>query len=272
MTPEDLEGPVPEETEYVEEMAKQAAEQMIPVENFQPPEHDQLTECPSGEIRGLVFYPDKRLKVVSEVVPEDFEADDMDKLIADMATTMYSIGGIGLSAVQIGIPLRVFICDIFANSPRQKGQPGSQLLVAVNPEIGWTSKEKDRSEEGCLSFPGILEAINRPATIGLRGNSRRGKPFALRAGGLLGRVIQHEMDHLDGVTFVERMGGMQKKIVSKKMLKFHRGVRQDTLRIVKKGSENIKDPEKRKKSMAEAEPVVQKAVEAINDEVKKRGG
>jgi len=236
----DLEGKVPDriDDEYVEEMAKQAMEKMIPIEHFAPPEHDSLIDCPGGEIRGIVFYPDKRLKQPSEVVPEDFDADEMDKLIADMAMTMYAVGGVGLSAIQIGVPLRVFVCDIFANDkppppkpgePQQK--PKSQLLVAVNPEIGWTSNEKERREEGCLSFPTVHEYLVRPSTVGLRGQSRRGKPFALRAGGVLGRVILHEMDHLDGVTFLDRMKPMQKKLASKSMQKFHRGVRRDNIRV-----------------------------------------
>lgn len=238
---EDLKGETPVEVteipktgdEYVDTMAEEAVKKMIPIDHFQPPESDQLLDCPTGEIKGIVFHPDKRLKQVSEVVPEDFDADEIDQLIADMATTMYAVGGVGLSAIQIGVPLRVFICDIFANSqPDEKtGQMPSQLLVAVNPEIGWTSDEKVRLEEGCLSFPTVHEHIMRPAVIGLRGHSRKGKPFALRAGGALGRVILHEMDHLDGVTFLDRMKPMQRKMASKSMLKFHRGVRRDNIRV-----------------------------------------
>jgi peptide deformylase len=200
---------------------------MIPLEHFEPPEHDLLLDVPDGEVKGIVFYPDSVLKEVSQSVPDDFSQESLDQLISDMAFTMYSLGGVGLSAIQIAIPLRVFICDIFANAPPQKGRPASQLLVAVNPEIGWTSSEKTRIEEGCLSFPGCKESIARPSVVGLRGKSRKGKPFAIRAGGFLGRVIQHEMDHLEGITFIERMEKMRKKFVSGKLKKFRSLVGED---------------------------------------------
>jgi len=214
------------------EELQQTETPMIPIEHFAPPEHDQLTDCPEGEIRGIVFQPDHQLKQVSEVVPDDY--DGLDQLVADLAMTMYSVGGIGLSAIQIGVPLRVFICDILANEPPKKGKPASQLLVAVNPEIGWHSDEQVRLREGCLSFPAVHECLTRPAVVGLRGKSRKGQYFALRAGATLGRVIQHEMDHLDGVTFYDRMQPMQRRMVAKAMLKFHRGVRKDNIRISSK--------------------------------------
>lgn len=215
----------------------QQSSPMIPIDHFQPPEHDLLLDCPDGHVRDFVFCFDERLRQVSEVVPPDFCTDELNQLIADMATTMYSMGGVGLSAIQIGVPLRVFICDIFANSTnpiqaKKQGVPSSQLLVAVNPEIGWTtgSGERVRIEEGCLSFPTVREQITRPAVIGLRGKSRGGKSFALRAGGVLGRIILHEMDHLDGVTFIERMGVMQRKIAWKSVSKFHHKMQKNSLR------------------------------------------
>jgi peptide deformylase len=281
MDPEDIEVEPPrqESDEYVEEMAQQSAEKMIPVSHFAPPKHDQLADCPDGEVRGIVFHPDTILKMTSDVVPADFDPDDMNQIIVDMATTMYSVGGVGLSAIQIGIPLRVFICDIFANQPpqpRQMGgppQPTSQLLVAINPEIGWSSKETARLEEGCLSFPSVREHLSRPVTVGLRGMSRQGEPFALRSGGVLGRIIQHEMDHLDGVTFIERMGAMQKKLVSKAMLKFHRHVRRDTARIVQRATADA-SKEVAEKATAKATPLLTPLIGAVlaQDGVDKANG
>jgi|GEM_PF-532913 len=241
--------------------------QMIPIQNFAPPQHDMLIDCPSGEVKGVVFYPDERLRIPSAVITEfapdgtplpeiDGEPVSIDQLVADMATTMYSVGGIGLSAIQIGVPLRVFICDIFANihAPDKGGenQSQSQLLVAINPEIGWMSNEKWRVVEGCLSFPGINESVERPSELGLRGFSRKGVPFALRAKGVLGRVILHEMDHLDGVTIIDRVGRMQKKIVSKRMSRFHQMMRTDTIRVsekrkYRKGELEGKIPSKKKR-------------------------
>jgi len=203
--------------------------EMIPIQNFQPPEHDNLLGCPSGSVEPIEFWPSPVLSGVSQTVDEFDE--DLDKLVACMATTMYSVGGVGLSAIQIGIPCRVFICDIFNGAPPDKKRPPSQLLIAVNPEIGWTSEEKVRLEEGCLSFPSLKESIERPAVVGLRGYSRKGKPFALRAGGFLGRVIQHEMDHLDGVSFTARMKPFQRQYVMKKMKKFKRGVENGTIQL-----------------------------------------
>lgn len=202
----------------------------LPLSQFQPPEHDLLMDCGDCDVRGLYFYPDKRLNHPSEVVPDDFDQGELNKLIGDMAMTMYSLGGVGLSAIQVGVPLRIFICDILWIQP-QKGKPPSQLLVAVNPEFGWKSEEKLNFGEGCLSFPGVVENISRPKEVGIVGKNRMGKPFALKAGGILGRVIQHEMDHLDGVVFTERMGEFQKGSAMKKMTKFHRGIKDGSIRV-----------------------------------------
>jgi len=188
------------------------------------PYHEKLEGCPEGEVKAIVFYPNPSLKKPSENVPRGFAEDpeakaELDKIIANMATTMYSVGGMGLSAVQIGIPLRIFIADVYANDLVENK---SQLLVAINPEIEFTSTETSKDIEGCLSFPSANEHVVRPSTVGISGLNRDGTKFGIRAGGLFARIIQHEMDHLDGVVFIDRMGRLQKRRVRQKMSKFRR--------------------------------------------------
>jgi peptide deformylase len=197
---------------------------------LEPPKHDTLQGCRAGVVHGIVFHPNPKLREAS--LPVLSFGDLLDGLVADMAATMYAVGGVGLSAVQIGVPLRVFIVDIYANQPMTEKDNGqSQLLVAVNPVLAFTAGNREREREGCLSFPGINEHITRSMLVGLRGYDRRGVPFALRAGGALGRIIQHEMDHLDGMTFMERMSPLARRLTSKRMKKFHQGVQRDSLRV-----------------------------------------
>jgi peptide deformylase len=210
------------------EVASPAVRSSVMTSDWGPPRPDLLRDCPEGEVRGLVFWPDWRLKEPS--FPFRGGKDEIDGLVANLVATMYATGAVGLSAIQIGIPLRVFVADIYSETPR--GVQKSQLLVAVNPVIAFTMGPKERKQEGCMSFPGVQEHITRPAIVGLRGLDRHGEPFALRAGGGLGRVIQHEMDHLDGVTFLEHMSPLARRLAQKKLTKFRRGVRDGNIRPV----------------------------------------
>jgi peptide deformylase len=161
-------------------------------------------------IRKILHYPDPRLRQKAEPVAQMTPA--LQKLVDDMAETMYAAPGVGLAATQIGEPHRIFIIDVAAED-----EP-SDLRVFVNPEIA-TREGECVGPEGCLSFPGITEDIKRSARIRARAQDRDGKPFELEADGLLAVAIQHELDHLDGVLMVDHMGMLKRRIVQRKLQK-----------------------------------------------------
>jgi peptide deformylase len=161
-------------------------------------------------IRSILHYPDPRLR--EKAVPVAVVTPEIQKLIDDMAETMYAAPGVGLAATQIGEPHRIFLIDIAAED-----EP-SNLHVFINPEIVKTEGEQC-GPEGCLSFPGVTEEIKRATKVTVRAQGRDGKPFELEADGLLAVAIQHENDHLDGVLMIDRMGMLKKRIVQRKMQK-----------------------------------------------------
>lgn len=126
--------------------------------------------------------------------------DDLAELVGTMFTSMHSAKGIGLSAVQIGELRRVIVAQHSTN-------PKIDKFVLVNPEITWSSRKIVSDEEGCLSFPELFGMVMRPEKIEYRGQTVEGKPITGKAGGLLARVIQHEVDHLNGVLFMDRVDG-----------------------------------------------------------------
>lgn len=130
----------------------------------------------------------------------DFEAHtrkEIDELLRRMRRIMREANGIGLSANQIGLPHRLFIAEV-------PGKEEMKFYAVFNPEIEKLEKEKVVMEEGCLSVPGIYGDVERPARLVLRGQDRRGKPLRIKAWGLLARVFQHEVDHLNGKLFLEK--------------------------------------------------------------------
>jgi len=147
--------------------------------------------------------------------PAQAVADFGDKtqaLIDDMIQTMYAAPGVGLAAPQVGVGARVFVCDISV------GRNSADLIVFINPEF----VERDGmqlEEEGCLSIPGFNATVARPARAVLKGLDRHGEPQTLEATGLLARCFQHEMDHLDGTLFVDRLRGLQKDLIVRKIKK-----------------------------------------------------
>lgn len=159
-------------------------------------------------VRTILHYPDPRLREkarpVAEITPE------IKQLCEDMAETMYAAPGVGLAATQIGEPHRIFVIDVAGED-----EP-SQLRVFINPEI--VGREGGVTwEEGCLSFPGVTEDIDRAAQVKVRAMGVDGKLFELEADGLLAVAVQHELDHLDGVLMIDRMGALKKRIVDRKM-------------------------------------------------------
>ena len=137
---------------------------------------------------------------------------EIDALVDDMIQTMYAAPGIGLAAPQVGIAKRVFVCDISV------GRNPNDILIFINPEF----VERDGmqlEEEGCLSVPGFNATVARPARAVLKGLDRHGEPQTVDASGLLARCFQHEMDHLDGTLFVDRLRGLQKDLIVRKIKK-----------------------------------------------------
>jgi peptide deformylase len=143
-----------------------------------------------------------------------FDAD-LQRLIDDMIETMYAAPGIGLAATQVGVPLRVFVVDLSV------GRDPSQLVVMVNPEF--VEREGTQLEdEGCLSVPGFTATVLRPARAVVSGFDRDGRPQRLDGAGLLARAFQHEMDHLDGRVFVDRLRGIKRDVIVRKIHKLQR--------------------------------------------------
>jgi peptide deformylase len=161
-------------------------------------------------IRTILRYPDKRLRNKAE--PVGVVDDAVRQLCDDMAETMYAAPGVGLAAPQIGVSKRIFVIDI-AN----EGEP-SQLRTFINPEI--VAREGEAVwEEGCLSFPGIHEEIERAAKVTVRALDLQGNTFELHAEGLLAIAVQHENDHLDGALMVDRVSLLKRRMIDREMRK-----------------------------------------------------
>ena len=160
----------------------------------------------------IVTLPDeKTLREVSTPVPG--VDSHVKKLWDDMLETMYHAPGIGLAAIQIGIPRRVLVIDL-----AKDGEPKNPLFVA-NPEVTWSSEARSDYEEGCLSIPEYYEMVTRPAEIKLRYLDRQGEAQELHATGLLATCLQHEIDHLNGVLFIDHISRLKRERVIKKFQK-----------------------------------------------------
>jgi peptide deformylase len=137
------------------------------------------------------------------------------KLIDDMIETMYAAPGVGLAAPQIGVPLRVCVIDLSV------GKPGGQLYTLVNPEF--VSRDGMQLEdEGCLSVPGFSATVPRPARAVVRAFDRTGSAVTIEGEGLLARALQHEIDHLDGTLFLDRLRGIKREMIVRKIRKLSR--------------------------------------------------
>ena len=162
-------------------------------------------------LRDILIVPDPRLKQVSQ--PVAAVDDDLRALMDDMLETMYAAPGIGLAAIQVGVPKRVIVMDIAkAEEPRAP-------RYFVNPEILWRSEETAPYEEGCLSVPEIFDEVERPSQVKLRYLDYDGKVVEEDAEGLFAVCIQHEMDHLDGVLFIDHLSRLKREQAVKKVKK-----------------------------------------------------
>ncbi len=165
-------------------------------------------------IRSILTAPDPRLKAVS--TPVDAVDDGLRRLIDDMAESMYEADGIGLAAVQIGEPKRVIVMDL----DQKSGQKNPRAFI--NPKILWASEELATFEEGCLSVPEIWDEVARPARIKAEYLDREGITQLLEADGLLATCLQHEMDHLQGVLFIDHLSKLKRSIALRKLQKAKR--------------------------------------------------
>ncbi|MGE0408311.1 MAG: peptide deformylase [Amphiplicatus sp.] len=165
-------------------------------------------------IRPIITAPDRRLRKVSK--PVERVDDGLRALMDDMLETMYAAPGIGLAAIQIGEPLRVIVMDL-AGEGEEK-----QPRFFVNPEILDPSEEASLYEEGCLSVPEFFEEVERPARCRVRFLDYDGNPQELAADGLLATCIQHEMDHLEGVLFIDHLSRLKRERILKKLKKDQR--------------------------------------------------
>jgi peptide deformylase len=165
----------------------------------------------------ILRYPDVRLHKVAKPITEF--GDRLSKLVADMAETMYDAPGVGLAASQVDVHEQLVLVDISDSK--------DDLKVFINPEITWSSDEKQIYDEGCLSVPGIYDGIERPARVKVRALDLQGKPFELEADGLLAVCIQHEMDHLLGKVFVQYLSPLKRNRIKAKMLKEERGLERE---------------------------------------------
>ncbi len=162
-------------------------------------------------IRPLVILPDSKLRLVSE--PVTAITDEIRRLADDMLETMYDAPGVGLAAIQIGVPKRVITMDV------SKSETERQPMVLVNPEILWTSEKKRAYEEGCLSIPEYYEEVERPDRVRFRYTNLQGETVEQEADGLMATCVQHEIDHLNGVLFIDYLSRLKRDMIVKKVVK-----------------------------------------------------
>jgi peptide deformylase len=162
-------------------------------------------------VREILVLPDKRLRKVSEPVTKIDAA--IRKLVGDMFETMYGAPGIGLAAIQIGTTKRVVTLDLAKKEEPPKPQ------VYINPELVWSSEEKATYEEGCLSIPEYYSEVERSARVRVSYLDLEGKSHEIAANGLLATCLQHEIDHLNGILFIDHLSKLKRDRVIKKFSK-----------------------------------------------------
>ena len=162
-------------------------------------------------LRDILILPDPRLRLVSD--PVKMINAETRQLVEDMFETMYAAPGIGLAAIQVGVPVRVVTLDL-----AKKDEP-AQRQVFINPEITWRSEEKGSYEEGCLSIPDYYEEVERPARVKVKYLDLGGSAQEIEADGLLATCLQHEIDHLNGVLFIDHISKLKRDRVIKKFTK-----------------------------------------------------
>ena len=165
--------------------------------------------------REIVIYPADVLKTKAEEVKEFNE--EIKKLVEDMFDTMYKRGGVGLAANQVGVLKRVVVIDLHSRTEKE----GKEQIVLINPEIVAQEGEVVK-EEGCLSLPGLYRKVKRAAYVKVKAQNLEGEEFEIEGEGLLARALQHEIDHLNGIVFIDRLSPLQKRLALEKYRKLKR--------------------------------------------------
>lgn len=184
-------------------------------------------------IRPIIAVPDPQLKEIS--APVDGVTDETRLLMDDMLETMHAANGIGLAAIQIGVKQRIIVMDLSPSSPDEGdaddegGESGDRYDLSeladekpryfVNPEITWVSEEMSNYQEGCLSVPGFYDDVARPASCKVSFLDYHGAAQEIECHGLLATCIQHEMDHLNGIVFLDHLSRLKRDMILKKMRK-----------------------------------------------------
>ena len=173
-------------------------------------------------IRKILTEPNKILRKKSLRV-ENVDKD-IQQLMDDMLETLYAAPGIGLAAIQVGVAKRVIVMDISRDRDRDRDkdkdkEPKKNPMYFVNPEIVWKSEDKFTYEEGCLSVPNQFAEIDRPKQCHVKHLDYNGHPQELKADGLLATCIQHEIDHLEGILFIDYLSKLKKEMIIKKLSK-----------------------------------------------------
>ncbi len=166
-------------------------------------------------VREIRIYPDEVLKKKAETVT-DFN-EEIRQIVNDMFETMYKRGGVGLAANQVGILKRIVIIDLHSGKENQ----GKEQIVLINPEIV-TLEGEEIKEEGCLSLPGLYKKVKRAAYAKVKAQNLDGEEFTIEGEGLLARAFQHEIDHLNGIVFIDRLSPLQKRLALEKYKKLKR--------------------------------------------------
>jgi peptide deformylase len=169
--------------------------------------------------RPIFETPDPVLRQISKPV-DTFDAE-LKTLVADMFETMYAAPGIGLAAVQVGVPIRLLVIDL-QEPAEEGGEPVRDPRVFINPEILWHSDEEVPYTEGCLSVPEQYAEVMRPDRIRARWRNEKGESFEEEIDGLLAVCLQHEMDHLNGVLFIDHLSRLKRDMVLKKLAKWRK--------------------------------------------------
>ena len=176
---------------------------------------NQRLKSPAMAIREIIILPDKQLRLVSKPVAK--VTAEIRKLADDMFETMYDAPGIGLAAIQVAQPLRLITMDLAKKN--EEGETNPQPRVFINPEILSSSEDTSVYEEGCLSIPEYYEEVERPARVRVRFTDLDGKVHEEDAEGLYATCIQHEIDHLNGVLFIDYLSKLKRDRVQKKFAK-----------------------------------------------------
>jgi peptide deformylase len=162
-------------------------------------------------VRPIVTWPDPVLREPTK--PVESITDEIRGLYRDLVDTMYAHNGVGIAAIQIGVPVQMFLIEAAVAGGSESDDP----VAFINPEIVWTSDDLERADEGCLSFPGIFVPVERPARARVRAMNLQGEIFELEGEGLLARAFQHENDHLTGKLLVDFVGPLKKQMIRRKL-------------------------------------------------------